>query len=216
MRCASAARRPLMAALSIVAGRPVSIQSPARNRPLDARAGRRPRRLARRQRERRAPLAHDRRALHPRRARVGQRLAQLAQRQRDQLVVRHRHHRVGAARHERQVRRARLEQLSACRTPTASPGPAAEKRRLQHRPIEPEVDAHDRRRAASPRPPSKRVDGRRCRRRTAPAARTTARRTTTAPARQPLAARLDVRHAAAVEMTRARRIRCAPRRRAPR
>ena len=87
---ASCGRRPLSAAPSIVAGSPVSIQSPARHKPSTSVSGARPRRLAWCQRERRAPSPERPTRAAPSHSRVRQRVAKLPQRQRDELVVLHR------------------------------------------------------------------------------------------------------------------------------
>ncbi len=93
-----------------------------------------------------------------------------------ELFVLNRHHLVGAARHQRQMRRVRLEHLLLVEHPLHRPPRQAEKRRLQDTPIEPEVDARDRRRPGSrPRPCAARPPAP-CRRQTGRSARTRARR----------------------------------------
>ena len=186
--------------------------------PGDRRARGGPRRLAGRQRERGARLA-DRPWPRTQRARRAPRQRVRAARacaSVDQLVVRPREHVVGAARHERQVRRRVAEHDAACRTPTASRGRAADERLVHDRPVEPEVHRDDRAtpRCRAPRRPAGRSSGG-DRRRTGPAARTRAPRQITARGRPRARRRRRRRSPRSVRrhaLARARR--CAPRRRA--
>ena len=141
---ASAARWPLRTALSIVAGSPVSIQSPARNKPrtdvrVDGRGG--------------WPGASEKVARGSRmtvarsdcgRPHTRQRLAEFAVRRLDQLGVRPaqtRRRRSTPARGATPFRRTR----PACRTPTASSGREARQTARPYNPIEPHIDRDDRR-----------------------------------------------------------------------
>ena len=141
-------RCPLRTALSIVAGRPVSIQSPARNRPAHGRRRAGPRRLPGRERERRARLADDRAARAVRgRARDGSASSSSS-------CARA----ISSSLRPAQRRRPRRSTRATDATPTSpndlslvehplhrAPGQADE-RLVEHRAIEPEVDGHDRRR----------------------------------------------------------------------
>ena len=140
-----AAAWPLVTAPSIVAGRPVSIQSPARNNPgtavsVAAAAA------ARRHRERRAPLAHDEAVPQHRRARRGSasRTAANARPRRARRSSRRprRRRRWPPATGGLAIARARRPR----RRPTARAVPAAQGTGRHDAAVEPEVRRDDRRR----------------------------------------------------------------------
>ncbi len=156
-----AAAWPLTTAPSIVAGRPVSIQSPARNSPGTPRLGVRARRLAGRHRKRRALLADDdgapnRRRRRPPAARPGPPSAPA----RSSSSFDRPTTALGAARHERQVRGLLAEQQSLVEHPLHRPAGQADERVVRDDAIEPEVHGDDRRgRRAAARRPRPRASG---------------------------------------------------------
>ena len=149
----AAARWPLMTALSIVAGRPVSIQSPARKNPGSAVRGRRARRLAGGQREGGAPLAHRRRRAAAGRGAAPGRAPPPARRAPRRRSPRCRgRRRWSAPLHTSDTRVASPGgEPAPVERPLERPPRQADERRVEHRPIEPQVDGDDRRRGAWPR-----------------------------------------------------------------
>ena len=118
IRIAAAAHGRSDTALSIVPGRPVSIQSPASHRPVEAGPCRRPRRLARRQRERRAFSRSPSRARASRARGAGERLGDPRRRARRPLVVARRSASAPLATSDR-CDASRCRRPAACRRPTA-------------------------------------------------------------------------------------------------
>ena len=146
LEISSAARCPARTALSIVAGRPVSIQSPARYRPRNAGFGRRPRRLSGASenvaRGSRTTVARSSRAVRD--AGSASSSSSCARRISSSFV--RLEDRRGAARHQRQMRRLAAEHQALVEHPLHRAARQTDERLVEDRPIEPEVDGHDRRR----------------------------------------------------------------------
>ena len=158
---ARAARWPLMTALSMVAGRPVSIQSPARKNPGTAVpvAGRA--RLAGGQREGGATFANRGAAQQPDAAHAGQRRRQIGVRAGDDRLVAEVGDAVGAAAHQRHAGGLAGRELAPVERPLEGPPRQPDERQLEHRPIEPQVGGDDRRVAHGARSGDRRLQSRR-------------------------------------------------------
>ena len=137
---------PLTTAPSMVAGRPVSIQSPARNSPGTPVRAERTRRLSRRHRERRPLFAHHDPADQCRGSGGRQSVAYFAHRQLDQLLVASRDNFFRSVRYERQMRRLSAKYPSLIEHPLERPAGQPDQRPFGNDAIEPEVHGHDRRR----------------------------------------------------------------------